>query len=238
MTDLTYPEYLKLDRLLSLQVPRTPDDKERAVSLSEHFFVVTHQSCELWLKQIIADLNASVDALLPEDGCTDAYAAVEFLERSAELLNVVLEQTSALERLPVRHFAAFRPYLGTASGAESEQFRYLGRLLDGEQGESRLYEAFTTAARHDGTSVAEVCRTGPAAGPYHRVAEALVDIGNRYWRWKLLHLSVMSKMVGEGPGTGGTSGVAYLMSRATLPFTELRRERGRLHADLSERPSA
>lgn len=243
MAELTYADYLNLDTLLSLQVPRTPSSARRAVILSEHFFLVAHQSCELWLKQIIADVEAASDSLRPDHGFADVESSVEFLERAAELLRVLLEQVAALEKLPVRHFATFRPYLGTASGAESEQFRYLDELLGDDRRSGRLYEALTAAVSNSGTSVAEVCRRGPGAGAYHRVVEALLDIGNRYWHWKLGHLTLMSKMVGVGPGTGGTSGADYLMARVTLPFTELRRLRGQLHTEaaaptgLADRPT-
>jgi tryptophan 2,3-dioxygenase len=50
MTALTYSDYLNIDALLSLQETRSPDTASRAVIHAEHFFMVTHQSCELWLK--------------------------------------------------------------------------------------------------------------------------------------------------------------------------------------------
>ncbi|KIZ16623.1 tryptophan 2,3-dioxygenase family protein [Streptomyces natalensis] len=237
MTSLTYADYLNLDTLLSLQAPRTPDTAERSVILAEHFFVVAHQSSELWLKQIAADLDAAVDALRPEYGPSDPESGSELLERAAELLRILLEQLAALDKLPVRHFAEFRPYLGSASGAESEQFHYLAELLGDDQHPGRLYEAFAAATEHSGTTVAEVCRRGPQAGVHHRIAENLLDIGNRYWRWKVGHLTLMSKMLGEQPGTGGTTGAAYLISRIIVPFAELRRLRGRLHEDLVGRPA-
>ncbi|WP_328470578.1 tryptophan 2,3-dioxygenase family protein [Streptomyces sp. NBC_00448] len=231
MAELTYADYLNLDTLLSLQVPRTTDSGRRAVILSEQFFVVAHQSCELWLKQIIADVEAASDYLQPEHGLADAESSVEFLERAAELLRILVEQVAALEKLPIRHFAEFRPYVGSASGAESEQFRHLDEFLGDDRRSGRLYEALTAAVALSGTSVGEVCRRGPEAGAYHRIVEALLDIGNRYWHWKLGHLTLMSKMIGVGPGTGGTSGADYLMARVTLPFTELRRLRGQLHTE-------
>jgi tryptophan 2,3-dioxygenase len=234
---LTYADYLKLDTLLSLQETRIPDSAESSVILSEHFFVVAHQSCELWLKQIVADVEAAIDLLQPGRGTRDHEASLEFLERAAELLRILLEQVIALEKLPIRHFAEFRPHLGTASGADSEQFRYLGELIGDEQRSGSLYEAFAAAAKHSGTSVAEVCRLGPNAGAYHRIAEALLDIGNKFWRWRLGHVTLVTQMLGGGSGTGGTSGAAYLMRRITLPFAELRQLRGRVHVDVAERPA-
>lgn len=107
----------------------------------------------------------------------------------------------------------------------------LSGLLGDGGGEGELYRAFTASASRQGRTVADVCRLGIAGGGLHRVAEALLDIGNGYWRWKVAHLGLMSKMVGGQQGTGGTSGEEFLMRRITLPFPELRRLRGALHLE-------
>lgn len=232
MAELNYSSYLQTDVLLSLQKTQIPETADRTVVLAEHFFIVAHQSCELWLKQAVADLSLARDLLSPTGQPADAMdSSVELLERAAELLRVLHEQVLVLERLPLRHFVQFRPYLGTASGAQSQQFMLLGRLLGdgGEEGE--LYRAFEACAEGQGCTVADVCRLGIAGGGLHRVAEALLDVGNGYWRWKVAHLGLMSKMVGGQRGTGGTSGEEFLMRRITLPFPELRRLRGALHAE-------
>lgn len=235
MSTLTYDSYLQTDTLLSLQVTQTPSTTDPAVILSEHFFIVTHQSCELWLKQVVADLSLVRDLLLPESGYQDdqLVSSAELLYRATELLRVLHDQVLVLERLPLRHFVEFRPYLGTASGAESEQFRALGRLVGGNKEPSELYQAFTTAVEQHGYSIAEVCRQGLNAGALHQIAETLVDLGNGYWRWKVAHVGLMSKMVGGQQGSGGTSGIDYLINRTTLPFPELRQLRGELHTTLT-----
>ncbi|MEU0507376.1 tryptophan 2,3-dioxygenase family protein [Nocardia sp. NPDC005998] len=238
MKSLNYAEYLELGTLLSTQNPRTPPGSESSVVLAEHFFIVAHQSCELWLKQLALDLDAAVDALAMANDPTGAEACVEYLERSAELLRVLHDQVGVLEKLPVRHFAVFRQYLGTASGAESRQFRGLGRLLGDEQRPGRLYEEFTAAALRSGFSIAEVCRRGPATGVYHRIAETLLDIGNRYWHWKIGHVALVSKMLGDRRGTAGTTGADYLIGRIAMPFPELRQLRSQLHMSVAHTGSA
>jgi tryptophan 2,3-dioxygenase len=232
MTELSYSSYLQMETLLSLQKTQIPETADRDVILAEHFFIVAHQSCELWLKQVVADLCLARDLLSsPYRPADDAETSVELLQRAAELLRVLHEQVLVLERLPLRHFVQFRPYLGTASGAQSQQFHVLGRLLGNGSEEGELYRAFVENAAHQGSTVADVCRLGIAGGGLHRVAEALLDVGNGYWRWKVAHLGLMSKMVGGQQGTGGTSGEEFLMRRITLPFPELRRLRGALHAE-------
>jgi tryptophan 2,3-dioxygenase len=230
MTDLTYSKYLQLDTLLSLQRPRSSDTANHAVVLAEHFFIVAHQSCELWLKQLVADLDAVVNTLASESGTAGIELSVELLRRANDLLRVLHEQILVLERLPLRHFVKFRPSLGTASGAQSEQFTVLTQLIGSDRRAGALYEAFVAAAARSGLSVSQVCRLGPEADGLHRVAEALLDVGDGLWRWKVAHLSLMSRMVGGEQGTGGSSGVDYLIRRISLPFSELRAEQGQLHA--------
>ncbi|XTZ13616.1 tryptophan 2,3-dioxygenase family protein [Micromonospora echinospora] len=233
MTTLNYADYLHIDTLLSLQDTRTPDTSGRAVILAEHFFIVAHQSCELWLKQVTFDLEAAADAMALPHGSDDVELTLEFLQRSVELLRVLHDQLVALERLPLRHFAEFRPILDGASGAQSAQFRTLARLLGSDRQQGRLYDAFEQLVASRNTSVLQVCALGPGAGVLNRIADALLDVGNGYWRWKMTHLALVSKMVGNRGGTGGSSGVDFLASRVTLPFPLLRQLRAQVHERLS-----
>ncbi|WP_255306247.1 tryptophan 2,3-dioxygenase family protein [Streptomyces sp. Wb2n-11] len=229
MSRLTYVDYLRMESLLSLQEPRTPHTAGRAVVLAEQFFIITHQSCELWLKQLGADLDAAAEALLPPCDTHDLELGLEFLLRSGELTRVLQQQLLVLEKLPLRYFAEFRSYLDTASGAQSAQFRRLTTLLGNSHHQGSLYEAFAAAVEYHGQTVDDVCRRGVESGVLHRLAEALVDLGNGYWHWKVAHLALVSKMVGEQGGTGGSSGVDFLARRVTRPFPELRRLRGKVH---------
>ncbi|MEV0923940.1 tryptophan 2,3-dioxygenase family protein [Streptomyces spongiicola] len=229
MSALTYADYLRTEPLLSLQEPRSPHSASRAVVLAEQFFIIAHQSCELWLKQVGADLDATAEKLVPPCDAHELEVGLEFLLRAVELTRLLQQHVVVLEKLPLRHFAEFRPRLGTASGAQSAQFRRLTALLGNEHHQGSLYEAFAGAAGYHGQSVPEVCRRGAECGVLHRIAEALVDLGNGYWHWKVAHLALVSGMVGELGGTGGSSGVDFLARRVTRPFPELRRLRGRVH---------
>ena len=66
---MLYGDYLLLDRLLSCQEPvtRTKFTKHRQIEVhDEHLFIITHQTYELWFKQIIFELDA-VRKLLNEE---------------------------------------------------------------------------------------------------------------------------------------------------------------------------
>lgn len=222
MTRVNYADYLKLDQLLSLQQARVPDTHSRRVRMSENFFIVVHQCCELLLSQALLDLDAATDTLSKPDG---EECALEHLWRVAEVLRVLNEHVAVLDRLPAACFAAFRPYLGTASGAQSLHFHALDARLGLGRKPSPVGEAFDAAVEKAGLDLVEICREGLRAGVLNRIFEALLDIGQAYWMWKVRHLALVSKMIGEQSGTGGTTGTAYLMRHVSMPFPELRAAR-------------
>ncbi|MEU6272950.1 tryptophan 2,3-dioxygenase family protein [Streptomyces populi] len=228
-TEVTYAAYLKLDDLLGLQKPRTPDDAaDPTTVLSEQFFIVSHQTCELWLKQILGDL-AAVEANFLTMTTTDLERSVDLLCRAGELLRLLHEQLVALERLPLEDFVRFRQYLGTASGAQSSQSHELERVLGSASRSGSLFLAFRSGLERIGADLEEIVEAGVAAGPFHRVVEAMLRVGNGYFQWKIGHVGLVTKMLGEQPGTAGTPGAAHLMDRATMPFTELHELRGKVH---------
>jgi tryptophan 2,3-dioxygenase len=116
--DLTYGTYLRLDDLLSCQRPVTG-------SPDELLFVIIHQVYELWFKQILHEAESLQERL--EDG--DSAGALGTAHRIAKILKTVVGQMDILETMTPRQFAAFRPELGSSSGFQSAQFRYLEAVL-------------------------------------------------------------------------------------------------------------
>jgi tryptophan 2,3-dioxygenase len=116
--DLTYGAYLRLDDLLACQQPLTE-------SHDELLFVIIHQVYELWFKQILHEAALLQDRL--EDG--DSAGAVATAHRIAKILKTAVGQLDILETMTPRQFAAFRPELGSSSGFQSAQFRYLEAVL-------------------------------------------------------------------------------------------------------------
>jgi tryptophan 2,3-dioxygenase len=116
--DLTYATYLRLDELLSCQAPVTDQHDEL-------LFVIIHQVYELWFKQILheaARLQATLEA-------GDGAAALATARRIAKILKTIVGQMDVLETMTPRQFASFRPELGSSSGFQSIQFRYLEAVL-------------------------------------------------------------------------------------------------------------
>jgi tryptophan 2,3-dioxygenase len=207
--ELTYASYLHLDEILHAQHPLAPDEHGTAVRSAEHFFIVTHQAFELWFKQLLLDLGSAAELLAPPDG--DVEMALDHLQRSASVLRLLVQQMVLFDHLSPRSFLAFRPYLGTASGSESGQFREVQRAL-GLRGhaESPAYRAFLGALAAAGLGLEEVYREPSAAGALYRVAEALVDISEQFWQLSAVHVQIAERTIGQRPGTGGTAGVSYL----------------------------
>jgi tryptophan 2,3-dioxygenase len=227
--DLTYAGYLHLDEILGAQHPVVPDSQGPAVRAAEHFFIVTHQAFELWFKQLLLDL-ADAALLLPPP-TSDVEMALDHLHRSKSVLRLLVQQMVLFDHLSPRSFLAFRPYLGSASGSESSQFREVQRALGLRgRGGSPVYSAFLIALEAGGLSLEETYRDPSAAGALYRVAEALVDISEEFWQLCAVHVQIAERTIGQRPGTGGTTGVSYLaeMLEGAKAFPELWGVRTRL----------
>ena len=226
---LTYAGYLHLGEILDAQHPLAPDSEGAAVGAAEHFFIVTHQAFELWFKQLLLDLDHAAQRLAPPE--VDAELALDHLQRSASILRLLVQQMVLFDHLSPRSFLAFRPYLGSASGSESAQFREVQRALGlrGKSG-SPVYTAFAAALDARGMSLEDAYREPSSAGVLYRVAEALVDISEEFWQLSAVHVQIAERTIGQRPGTGGTAGVAYLASEleSAKAFPELWAVRTRL----------
>src|ERR1700736_6116726 len=206
--DLTYSSYLHLDQILGAQHPVGPDERSSGVRAAEHFFIVTHQAFELWFKQFLVDLAAAAELLPPPS--SDRELALDHLQRARSVLRLLVQQMVLFDHLSPRSFLAFRPYLGTASGSESGQFRDVQKAL-GVRGPatSPIYHAFSAALVDSNLTLEDVYRHPSEAGALYRVAEALVGISEEFWQLTAVHVQVAERTIGQKPGTGGTSGAAY-----------------------------
>lgn len=206
---ITYASYLRLDQVLSAQHPVGPAELGPQVRAAEHFFIVVHQAFELWFKQQLLDLRHATEALAPPH--SDPELALDHLLRVTAINRLLFQQMVLFDHLPPRLFLSFRPYLGTATGAESKQFREMQKALGlwGAQ-PSPVYRAFTAACERAGLSLEELYQQPSRGGALYRVAEALVDLSEGFWLLEAAHVRVAERTIGQRPGTGGTSGVAYL----------------------------
>ena len=117
---LTYAGYLRLDRLLAAQQPRSAPDNH-----DELLFIVQHQTSELWMKLVIAELRAAIAHLRADR----LDRALKGLARIKAVQKQLAEQWSVLETLTPSEYAGIRPHLGPSSGFQSLQYRMIEFLL-------------------------------------------------------------------------------------------------------------
>ena len=119
MTDpMTYGRYLGLDQLLSAQQPLS--DRH-----DELLFIIIHQTKELWLKQIVAELLPA-KALIRAGRLTEAY---KNLARVSRIQAVMTLSWDVLATMTPADYTRFRDVLGGSSGFHSDQFRAVEVLL-------------------------------------------------------------------------------------------------------------
>ena len=142
---LTYGGYLKLDRLLSAQMPLS-GAAGGAPRHDEMLFIIQHQVSELWMKLMIHELKAAIayiraDALEP---CFKILSRVKLIQKQ------LFEQWAVLETLTPSEYDAFRPSLGSSSGFQSAQYRAIEFLLGSKH--AGTLDVF----RHDPATFAEL----------------------------------------------------------------------------------
>ena len=116
--DLTYAGYLRLDRVLAAQEPRSGQHDEM-------LFIVIHQASELWMKLSLHELRAA-RGWLESDQLGPAFKAVA---RVARVQTQLIQSWDVLSTMTPSDYAAFRTSLGTSSGFQSLQYRLLEFLL-------------------------------------------------------------------------------------------------------------
>ena len=113
---LSYNKYLKVPELLSLQ--ETLSDPE---SHDELLFIIIHQTYELWFKQVLHEMDATIKWL----GESRMFRANHSLRAVIGIEKVLVTQIHILETMAQIGFLEFRDKLNPASGFQSMQFREL-----------------------------------------------------------------------------------------------------------------
>jgi tryptophan 2,3-dioxygenase len=121
---LYYWDYLKLDGLLNAQAPKSAE--AGAPQHDELLFICVHQTSELWFKQILVELD-SVLAIMDRSRVAerDLGLVLSRLQRTNEILRLLVSQLDVLETMTPLDFLDFRMFLVPASGFQSVQFRLI-----------------------------------------------------------------------------------------------------------------
>ena len=116
----TYTGYLKLDELLSAQVPVSEPRHH-----DEMLFIIQHQTSELWIKLVLHELTAAIRHV-QQDQLEPCF---KILSRIKQIQMQLFNAWAVLETLTPTEYAEFRSVLGTASGFQSPQYRALEFML-------------------------------------------------------------------------------------------------------------
>ncbi|MEO6225881.1 MAG: tryptophan 2,3-dioxygenase [Sphingomicrobium sp.] len=231
---ITYAEYLKLDQLLGAQQPLS-------ALHDEMLFIVIHQTKELWIKQMLHELDLAI-GLVATDSFAPAYKA---LSRLSRIQSVMTLSWDVLATLTPVDYLKFREVLGTSSGFQSAQFRefefrlgiqdpaYLQHYPEGTDNRVRLEAALAGPSLRD-SAIDALDRAGFDLGDrsagaisaawlavyrdadrwfeLYQLAEKLVDIDDSLAMWRYKHVLTVERIIGSKRGTGGSAGAAYLRS--------------------------
>lgn len=220
---MTYADYLHLPTLLAAQAPHSDLHDEM-------LFIIIHQTKELWLKQMLHEVDLAI-RLVDADDFAAAYKA---LARVSRIQSVMTLSWDVLATMTPVDYSAFRHVLGTSSGFQSAQFRELEyrfgikdpRYLDyqegGSEGRARLEAALAAPSlwdaadsarrRHGAASWLAVYRDTERWFGLYQLAEKMVDIDDALSGWRHKHLLTVERIIGMKPGTGGSTGARYLAS--------------------------
>jgi tryptophan 2,3-dioxygenase len=133
-----YYDYLKLDRVLTSQSPKSKDELGNP-EYHELFFITIHQVYELWFKAILFELDSVMVTFKEGEKSTgkpgerriigiderDVCVIVGKLNRIIEILKLLVAQIKTMETLTPLDFMDFRHFLEPASGYDSLQFRLI-----------------------------------------------------------------------------------------------------------------
>jgi tryptophan 2,3-dioxygenase len=229
---LSYGSYLKIGELLSLQRPLSSPEHH-----DEMLFIIIHQVYELWFKQLLHELEATVDAL----DAGDLLRVSKYFRRIHTIQRLLEQQIDVLETMTPHEFNQFRDHLNPASGFQSIQFREMEfmcgvrrtetmqyiQMDDGQRArlEARLQapslydhvkallnqRGFATAT-HDKMieSLQRIYTHASEHYDLYLLMEDLIELDERFLLWRGRHVRMVERMIGQRIGTGGSSGAQYL----------------------------
>jgi tryptophan 2,3-dioxygenase len=112
--EMSYGDYLHLDRLLDAQRPLSGNHNEM-------LFIIQHQTTELWMKLALHELRAA-QARVQAD---DLDPAFKMLARVSRIMAQLIQAWDVLSTLTPSEYTDFRAHLGRSSGFQSYQYRLL-----------------------------------------------------------------------------------------------------------------
>lgn len=126
-----YGSYLHLDKILDSQYPASFQNGNEPAH-DEMLFIIIHQAYELWFKQILFELDYSMNVFKKEtinDNSEDLNLVRHRLGRVIKIMELLNQQVNVLDTMTPMDFLAFRNLLTPSSGFQSKQFRLIEAKL-------------------------------------------------------------------------------------------------------------
>lgn len=112
--NMTYGEYLQLDKLLSAQIPASGQHDET-------LFIIIHQVSELWMKLILHEMQSAINCINGDN----LQPAFKQLARVSRIQSQIIQGWDVLATMTPTDYLKFRNSLGNASGFQSYQYRMI-----------------------------------------------------------------------------------------------------------------
>jgi tryptophan 2,3-dioxygenase len=237
---LSYGSYLQVDRLLDLQHPLSQPEHH-----DEMLFIVIHQVYELWFKQLVHELTATLVAL----DAGELLKVSKYFRRVHTIQRLLEQQVDVLETMTPHEFNQFREHLNPASGFQSIQFREMEFMCGvrrtetmqhiqmNERERTRLEARLNDPTMWDHvkallvrrgfavepreTAIDSLCEIYTHADKHYDLyllMEDLIEFDERFLLWRGRHVRMVERMIGQRIGTGGSSGAQYLAGTLSHRF--------------------
>ena len=116
--DMSYGDYLGMDKILSAQTPLSS-------AHDEMLFIIQHQTSELWMKLALHELGCARDFM--QAGRHDQV--FKMLARVTRIFEQLNGAWDVLRTMTPSYYTAFREALGASSGFQSYQYRLIEFIL-------------------------------------------------------------------------------------------------------------
>ncbi len=238
---LTYGSYLQLERLLSAQ-----QLESRPPAHDELLFITIHQVYELWFKLLLFECESARDAMFDDSVwfAKHLLRRVHVIERvlieQVDVLETMTPQDFLAFRQHLSPASGFQSVqfreLEFLSGAKEPSFvrRFKGLTaaettrLQHRLDEPTLWDGFLALLSERGLPVGSADEVNASLHRIARdrdnyfdvweVAEALIQHDEMAIGWRARHVTMVDRVIGTKPGTGGSAGSAYLRSRLPLRY--------------------
>jgi tryptophan 2,3-dioxygenase len=212
----SYASYVGVPTLLSLQKPIT-SRKDAFIWGAERFFIICHQTSELWLSQILLDLEHAAKLV---DNRANWSAARVVLCRAAAMTLMLSRNLEQLGQFcPKSAFLTFRTALQGLSASESRQFQLMLKLIrDNHPHLMKIGSALSMSS-----PCPQAMSPGIRICAHDRcaAADAMRILIRGIVIWRQLHLEIAKQFIKDLPGTGSTSGVEYLQRQLDVGAAEM-----------------